>query len=71
MVLKMLMKLDSEQQTASDMNLMHHLFVWFDTSNEANACFERLMQLGVDPNKLTNFGDTPLDLSISHHTQAL
>ena len=53
------------------MNLMHHLFVWFDGSVDANACFERLMQLGVDPNKLTNFGETPLDLSISHHTEAL
>ncbi len=67
----MLLKLDGKHQTTTDMNLLHHLFMWFDASTEANACFEHLMQLGMDPNKLTNCGDTPLDLSISFHTQAL
>lgn len=70
MALKMLRKLERDEPVEG-MNLMHHLFVWFDASAEASACFEQLMQLRVDPNKLTNFGDTPLDLAISHHTQAL
>ena len=53
------------------MNLIHHLFVNYVPCVDADFLFHKLMIIGIDPNKLTKFQESPLDLAIEHKTDAL
>jgi len=53
------------------MNLMHHLFVNYLKQPDADLFFHKLIELGVNPNKLTKFKESPIDLAIEHKTCAL
>lgn len=53
------------------MNLIHHLFVNYVPCVDADFLFHKLMEMGINPNRLTKYQESPLDLAIEHKTSAL
>ncbi|KKL21353.1 hypothetical protein LCGC14_2446320 [marine sediment metagenome] len=45
------------------MNMLHWMPIW---TNGLVEEFQELVDLGVDVNQATNYGDTPLHLAVSH-----